>query len=157
MGKGTFLLSLILFFWPAALLSAQIEATNIEYSLYKKERLEWTFKAEYFSKKRPDLFYGEKVFITNPYKGLKIKGEKAFYYQKEDKFVIKGRVRLFTKEKGELFTSELVFFPRKNLVIGPREVILRQKGVVMKGRGFIYRLDSHELKLKSKTKAIFSM
>ncbi len=157
MEKNVFFLLLVAFFLPAFLFAAQIEATNIEYSLYKKERLEWTFRAKYFSQENPEFFYGESVLITNPYKGLKIKGDRAFYYKKEDKFVIKGRVKLFTRKKGELFTSELIFFPKKNLVIGYRKVILKQKGAILKGRGFVYRLDRHELKLKSRTKAIFSM
>ena len=158
MGKSTLLLSLMLLLvFPVFLFSAQIEATDIEYTLYKGKRLEWTFKARYFSKERGDLFFGKDVVITNPYKGLKIKGNQAFYYQREDKFVIKGRVRLFTRNRGELFTSELVFFPGRNLVVGDREVILKQKDLVMRGRGFIYRLDRQELKLKGKTRAIFSM
>ena len=156
MGKSTLLLSLMLLLvFPVFLFSAQIEATDIEYTLYKGKRLEWKLKAKYFSKENENVFYGRDVLITNPYKGLKISGKQAFYYQREDKFVIEGKVHLYTKNKGELFTSKLVFYPKKDLVLGNKEVILKQKNLIMRGRGFVYYLNKQKLKLKSKTRAVF--
>ena len=151
MGKSAFSFFLI-FLFPLSIFAFEVKANNIQYFFYKNEKLQWIFKAEKFFQKNSYEFFAEKVYITNPLKEFSIEGKKAMYNMQKDEFIIKGNVKLVTKDKGVLFTPKLVFFPNKQLIVGKDEVVLKRENIVIHGRGFFYDVKKGKFTITSQTR-----
>lgn len=147
-----FLLILAFLFRPSLSLSFKIFATDLEYYFYKKEKLIWNFKIKEFIQKDELSFEAKKIYIINKEKNLEIWADNGFYDKKEDKFVLKNNVYLITLEHGEIKTSELTFFPQKNLILTDVEILVKKKDLVVKGRGLFYNINTGNFQIKEKAK-----
>jgi len=131
-------------------LSFKVASQNLEYALYKGEKLVWSFKINNFIQEDNGNFKGEGIYILNKEKGVEIWADKGFYIKNEDKFLLKANVRLVTSEYGEIITDELTFYPKKNLILTDKEVLLIKKGFKIKGIGLIYNIDTGNFKITEK-------
>ncbi len=141
----------------AKTITFKVMAKNIEYSLYKKNRLLWQFKAKIFKEENDNIYEATGIIIINLQKNLKIIADKGIYNKKSGEFLLLGRVHLFTKKFGEVFTAKLLYFPKKGLIITDKEVLVKKKGLIARGKGLIYKLDTGDFKIKEKTKIKFNM
>uniref|UniRef100_A0A7V6CEM4 LPS export ABC transporter periplasmic protein LptC n=1 Tax=Thermodesulfobacterium geofontis TaxID=1295609 RepID=A0A7V6CEM4_9BACT len=130
----------------------QIVSHELEYALYKKNQLIWSFKTKEFFQKETGDFEGKDIYLINKEKGLKIWANKGFYQKWEDKFILQDNVHLVTSEYGEVYTQKLIFYPKKNLIFTDEEVILIKKGLTVKGKGLIYEIETGNFKVEGKAK-----
>ncbi len=106
---------------------------------------------EFLQKENGD-FEGKNIYLINKEKGLEIWANKGFYKKGEDKFVLQDNVYLITSEFGEVYTQEIIFYPKKNLIITDKEVTLVKKGLTIRGKGLIYEIGTGNFKVKEKAK-----
>ena len=132
--------------------SFEVISHNLEYFLYKKEKLLWSFKIKEFIQKDEFSFEGKEVYVTSKNKGLKIKAKRAFYNKKEDKFIFKNNVYLITPKHEEIETQELIFFPKKDLIITDKDVMVKKEDLIIKGKGLIYNTETENFQVKEKAK-----
>ena len=132
--------------------SFKIISHNLEYALYKKNKLIWSFKIKKFIQKENGNFEGKTIYIINKEKGLEIWADKGFYNKKEDKFLLQSNVHLITSKYGEVYTEELIFFPKKDLILTDKEVLVIKKDLKVKGKGLIYDVNTGNFRVKEKAK-----
>jgi len=150
----TILFSIIFFnfFIFSLSFSFKIISHNLEYALYKKNKLIWSFKIKKFIQKENDNFEGKTIYIINKEKGLEIWADKGFYNKREDKFLLQSNVHLITSKYGEVYTEELIFFPKKDLILTDKEVLVIKKDLKVKGKGLIYDVNTGNFRVKEKAK-----
>ncbi|RLG13150.1 LPS export ABC transporter periplasmic protein LptC [Candidatus Pacearchaeota archaeon] len=135
----------------------EIIAYNLKYTLFKNNKLSWHLKAKKFVQKGKNYFEAESLFIFNPLKDVKIYGKRGIYNKMQNKFIIRGKVILKTSNKGEIYTEELIFYADRNLIVSNREVTVKKKDCIIKGKGFVYDLNTENFKLKEKAWARFKL
>ncbi len=135
----------------------KVIAQDIEYAFYKKEKLVWKFKTSVFKERSDNVCEAIKIIIINLQKDLKIIADKGFYNKKEDKFLLIGKVHLFTQKFGEVFTDKLIYFPKQGLIITDKKVLVKKKGLIAKGKGLIYKIDTGDFQIKEKPRIKFSL
>ena len=150
----TILFSIIFFnfFIFSLSFSFKIISHNLEYVLYKKNKLIWSFKIKKFIQKENGNFEGKTIYIINKEKGLEIWADKGFYNKREDKFLLQSNVHLITSKYGEVYTEELIFFPKKDLILTNKEVLVIKKDLKVKGKGLIYDVNTGNFRVKEKAK-----
>ncbi|MCX8042054.1 MAG: LPS export ABC transporter periplasmic protein LptC [Thermodesulfobacteriaceae bacterium] len=138
----------------------KIKGENLEYNFFKISKNKifalWKLRAKELIQKEDFLIEVTEFNLVNEEKNLQIKGLKGFYFPKEKKFVFKNKVELKTSQYGEAFTEELIFYPEQNLIISEGEVILRKRGVLIRGKGLVYEVDTGNFQIKEKTRAQFT-
>ncbi len=128
----------------------QVIIEKVEYSVYKRENLEWKLKAkEIWQNIKGDL-WGREILLINVKKGVRIKGKEGFYFARRNEFLLRKGVILKTQDNRTVSTEELKFFPDRGIVVSNKKVIVKEKRMVMKGRGFIYFVDTGDLRIKEK-------
>uniref|UniRef100_A0A7V4N2U2 LPS export ABC transporter periplasmic protein LptC n=1 Tax=Thermodesulfobacterium geofontis TaxID=1295609 RepID=A0A7V4N2U2_9BACT len=132
--------------------SFQIVSHEFEYALYKKNQLIWSFKIKNFFQKETGDFEGKNIYLINKEKGLEIWANKGFYQKEENKFILQENVHLVTSSYGEVYTQKLIFYPKKNLIFTDEEVILIKKGLIIRGKGLIYEIETGNFKVERKAK-----
>ena len=83
---------------------------------------------------------------------MEIWADKGFYNKKEDRFLLQSNVHLITSKYGEVYTEELIFFPKKDLILTDKEVLVIKKGFRVKGKGLIYDVNTGNFQVKEKAK-----
>lgn len=149
--KLLFSIVIILFLYPLSF-SFQIISHELEYAFYKKNQLVWSFRMKEFIQKETGDFEGKNIYLINKEKGLEIWANKGFYKKEEDKFILQDNVHLLTSEYGEVYTQEIIFYPRKNLIFTDKEIIVVKKGLTIRGKGLIYEIGTGNFKVKEKAK-----
>lgn len=133
----------------------EIRATHLTYQRYLGETLSWKLKTEEFLKKGEDYFEAKNIYLENIPKGIKISAERGRYLLREDKFILTGRVRLYTEKEGEVYTEELYFFPKRDLIEAPGEVLIKKGSIEVKGEGLTYQVSLGDFKLHKRARAQF--
>ncbi|AIH03912.1 MAG: Uncharacterized protein XD42_0022 [Thermodesulfobacterium sp. 37_54] len=142
MGRGVAILSILVLFLVSPSLSKDFRmvAKDLEYSFYSKEGLLWKLKASFFKRDKEGTFWAEGLTLISPSKGINVSSQRGYYYPKEDKMVFQGNVKLVTENYGEVYTEELIFFPKKNYLFTEKEVLVKQKGMLIRGKGMTYHI-----------------
>ncbi len=140
-----------------ALAPLEIKISSLRYQRYEGQVLAWKIYSQEFQQKNNEIFEAKGVYLENLTKGLRIWAKEAVYYKSEDKFVLKGEVRLLTEREGEVFTEELIFYRKKDLLTAPGKVILKKEGVFVSGEGLIYSLSEGNLQLQKRAKDQFKL
>ncbi|PMP61849.1 MAG: hypothetical protein C0197_05275, partial [Caldimicrobium thiodismutans] len=102
--KGIFIL-ITLFLSPWAL-SQETKIRGVNYQKYESEKLIWKLVSDTYEQK-DDTFIAQNVYLENLPKGLRIYAKEALYLKREEKFILKGKVKLITEKEGEIYTEEL--------------------------------------------------
>ncbi|QER41986.1 LPS export ABC transporter periplasmic protein LptC [Thermodesulfobacterium sp. TA1] len=134
-----------------------IVAKDLEYSFYGKEGFLWKLKASFFKRDKEGSFLAEGLNVVSPTKGINISSKRGYYYPKEDKMVFQGNVKLITNDHGEVYTEELIFFPKKNYLFTEREVLVKKKGMMVKGQGMTYQIDQGNFKVQGRAQFQMSL
>jgi len=150
---GLLLISLI-FFLSESSFSKEVKIKGLIYQRYEGETLVWKLYSDYFEE-RDEEFKATKVYLENLPKGLKIFADFASYSKRENKFYLKGRVKILTENQGEIYTEELYYFPKSSLLQAPGEVTIIKNSIHLSGRELIYDLAKEELKLQKRAQARF--
>jgi len=150
--KGIFIL-IILFLSPWAL-SQETKIRGVNYQKYEGEKLIWKLIADTYEQK-DDTFFAQNVYLENLPKGLRIYAKEALYLKKEEKFILKGEVKLITETEGEIYTKELIFYPKKDLLLAPGEVTIIKGDLKLVGTGLTFDVAKGDLKLQKRSKAQF--
>jgi len=135
----------------------QVKAFDVVYYLYKGEKLEWYFKAKEFIEVSPNYFMAKLVHIVNDPKHIIIKGKEATYDRLKDEFIIVGNATFIAPKVGTILTQELIFYPSKSLVTTDKEVEVRKKGMLIKGKGMTYYINTGEFRLKQRANIKFEL
>ena len=128
------------------------EFKNLHYVIYEKGRIKWDIWA-----REASVYKGNRVLMTQikvcsePQKGFCISAQKARYNPKEGSFVFEGDVILKTPKKGELRTSRLAYLPQRETLESQERVTIDKKGLIVKGKGFVYDLRSGIMKVLHQT------
>ncbi len=146
----------IILFIPFKTLADEVRIIGVIYQFYEGERLIWKMKAQEFIKDE-EKFLGKKLYLENLSKGLKIVADEGIYWVKEEKFVFKGMVQVFTEREGDIFTDLLFFYPKKDLLLAPNSVLVKKGNIEIVGEDLSYDLSKEEFKLKSRSKAQFKL
>lgn len=155
---GLLLIPLIVFLLNHAGFSQEIReirATSLVYQRYRGESLEWKLHAKELWKKGDEIFKAQGLYLENLPKGLKIFAEEGVYQGREDKFILRGKVRLFVEKEGEVFAEELFFYPKRDLIEIPGAVQIRKGDLEIRGEGLTYQINQGELKVHRRAKAQF--
>jgi len=128
---------------------------DLEYVYYQKDRPEWRVQAKKADRYPDRIEMTELQVFSLQKKGLSIKAHEGTYVRKKNFFLFRKNVVLKTPEKGELFTEVLYYFPRKHLLTNQAPVVLRDKGLIIKGIGFEYQISTGKLKVKQKSQVEF--
>lgn len=147
---------IIIFFLLTEAFSQDVKIKGVNYQRYEGEKLVWKLLSDSYEQKG-DTFFAEKVYLENLPKGLKIYANEAFYLKKEDKFILKGKVKIITEKEGEIYTEELIFYPKKDLLLAQGEVSIVKENLKLSGSGLTYDLTKGDLKLQKRAKAQFKL
>lgn len=128
----------------------KVVSENLEYAFYKEETLNWKLKASFFTQTSDGSFEAENIKLISPLKGITLSSKKANYIKPEEKIIFKKEVVLVTSEFGEVYTDELVYFPQKNLILSNSEVLVKKKGLEVRGKGLVYQIDSGNFEVKGR-------
>ncbi len=133
-------------------LAPDIQIMRLFYTVYGREGLLWKVKAA-----RADIYKNKEILFQNVYafsgrKGVSIKAEEGVYYLRPKKFIFKGHVCLKTKKYGSLWTERLVYLPDQHILETRAAVLIRHQGLIMKGKGFVYDLETGTFKILHKTR-----
>lgn len=144
---------IILFLFSEAF-SQEVKIKGVNYQRYEGERLVWKLLSDSYEQKG-DTFIAKKVYLENLPKGLRIYADEAFYLKAEEKFILKGNVKILTEKEGEIYTEELIFYPKRNLLLAQGEVTIVKENLKLSGSGLTYDLAKGDLKLQKRAKAQF--
>lgn len=137
--------------------SEEVKITGLTYQRYEGETLVWKLISQAFSKEGEERFLAQKVYLENLPKGIKIFADSALYLTKEEKFLLKGKVKLITEKEGEVYTEELIFYPKKNFLQAPGQVVIKKDKFEVSGEGLSYDVSQGDFKLHKKAKAQFKL
>ncbi|NPA40209.1 MAG: LPS export ABC transporter periplasmic protein LptC [Thermodesulfobacteria bacterium] len=132
-------------------------AKDFQYFLYDESKLIWVFKAKVFFQKNQFTFEGKDVIIESPEKNILISGKTATFDERRNIFKVFGNATFVTPSVGKILTSELTFYPDQGIVETEKEVVVKKKGMVIKGEGMTYYVKTGEFKLKKKAKIKFEL
>ncbi|OAQ19903.1 LPS export ABC transporter periplasmic protein LptC [Thermosulfurimonas dismutans] len=128
---------------------------DLEYVYFRKGRPEWKVQAKEANR------YPDRIEMTSPQifslqkEGLFIKARQGIYERQKDFFVFRKKVVLKTPEKGMLFTEVLYYFPRKHILTNQAPVVLKDRGLIIKGIGFEYQVSTGKLRVKQRSQVEF--
>ncbi len=155
MGKiSTGIFIILVFFLCSIALSQDIKINGVNYQRYVGETLVWRLLSDSYEQ-RGDTFYAKRVYLENLPKGLKIYANEATYLKAEEKFILKGNVKIITEKEGEIYTEELIFYPKRDLLLAQGEVTIVKENLKLSGSGLTYDLAKGDLKLEKRAKAQF--
>ena len=128
---------------------------DLEYVFWRAGKSRWALKAEKAVHYR-DRLEMEKPFVRSLEKsGLTLTAQKGSYRFKENLFCFRKRVVLQTPDKGTLYTDLLYYWPAQRRLTGDRPLILKDRGLVIRGVGFEYDLETGKLRIKKKSRVEF--
>lgn len=134
----------------------KIVSEDFEYSLYNGETLSWKLKASFFIQTSDGSFEAENVKIVNPSKGITLTSKRATYLNNEEKLIFREKVLLVTSEFGEVYTDELIYFPKKNLILSNSDVLVKKRDLQVKGKGLVYQIDTQNFEVKGRAQVKIS-
>lgn len=137
--------------------SQDVKIRGLTYQRYEGETLVWKLISQEFYKEGEERFLAQRVYLENIPKGIKIFADSAQYQVKEEKFLLRGRVRLITEKEGEVYTEELIFFPKKDFLEAPGRVLIRKDRFEITGEGLSYDVSQGDFKLHKKARAQFHL
>lgn len=146
----------IAFFFSSKALSQEIRIKGVNYQKYEGEKLIWKLISDTFEQ-RGETFFAERVYLENLPKGLKIYAKEALYLKREEKFILRGDVKIITEKEGEIYTDELIFYPKRDLLLAPGEVTIIKGNLRLSGKGLTYDLARGDLKLQKRARAQFKL
>jgi LPS export ABC transporter protein LptC len=160
MGRNFKIFLLILIFLPVFEISGftldlsnfkpQVKIEDVEYVIFKDGKLEWKLKAKKIWKNNKGDLWGEDLNFINTKKNIEIESGEGFYLAKKKEFILIKNVILKTSDNKTILTQELKFYPEKGIIISNKEVEVQEKRMIVKGEGFVYFVDSGDLKIKKK-------
>lgn len=136
--------------------SFKVISEHLEYSLYYGESLSWKLKASLFIQTLDGSFEAEDIKIINPSKGITLISKKAVYLSNEEKLIFKDKVLLITSEFGEVYTDELIYFPKKNLILSNSDVLVKKRDFQVRGKGLVYQIDTQNFEVKGRAQVRIS-
>ncbi|MFN3406285.1 MAG: LPS export ABC transporter periplasmic protein LptC [Caldimicrobium sp.] len=154
--KGIFI-NLFLFSLVFAEILSQVTITSLRYQRYEGSNIVWKLVAEEFLQKGDAYFEAKGVYIENLPKGLKIRAKEAEYIKKEEKFLLKGTVSVYVEKEGEIFTEELMYYPKRDFLFAPGRVLIKKGGMEISGEGLSYHLSEGKFQLQKKATAQFKL
>lgn len=131
----------------------EVRANSIIYQRYQGETLQWKLEARELLKKEETFFHIKGLYLENLSKGLRIFADEGIYSGQEDRFILRGKVKLYAEREGEVYTEELFFYPKKDLIEIPGKVQVRKGDLEIKGEGLTYNINQGELKIHRRAKA----
>lgn len=134
----------------------KVIAENFNYFLYNEETLSWKLKASLFIQTSDDSFEAENIEIVNPLRGITLTSKKATYLRNEEKIIFKEKVLLVTSEFGEVYTDELIYFPKKNLILSNSDVLVKKRDLQIRGKGLVYQIDTQNFEVKGRAQVKMS-
>lgn len=134
----------------------KVIAENFNYFLYNEETLSWKLKASLFIQTSDDSFAAENIEIVNPLRGITLTSKKATYLRNEEKIIFKEKVLLVTSEFGEVYTDELIYFPKKNLILSNSDVLVKKRDLQIRGKGLVYQIDTQNFEVKGRAQVKMS-
>lgn len=135
----------------------EIKMSSLIYQRYEGTNLVWKLSSQEFWQKKNELFEAKGVYLENLTKGIKIWANKVVYIKGEDKFILQGKVHLITEKEGEVFTEELIFYPKKDLLSAPGKVLIKKEGIQVSGEGLTYSIGEGNFQLQKRAKAQFKL
>ncbi|MFN4131562.1 MAG: LPS export ABC transporter periplasmic protein LptC [Caldimicrobium sp.] len=135
----------------------EIKISSLTYQRYEGSNLVWKLFSENFWQKNKETFEAKGIYLENLPKGLRIWAKEAIYLKGEEKFILRGKVRLITEKEGEVFTEELIFYPKKNLLFAPGQVLIKKEGIQVSGEGLTYSVGEGSFQLHKRAKAQFKL
>ncbi|MFN3505071.1 MAG: LPS export ABC transporter periplasmic protein LptC [Caldimicrobium sp.] len=154
--KGIFI-NLFLISVAFAEISSEVRISSLRYQRYEGSNIIWKLTADEFLQKGEAYFEAKGVYIENLPKGIKMRAKEAEYIKKEDKFILKGSVQVYVENEGEIFTEELIFYPKKDYLSAPGRVLIKKRGVEMSGEGLTYHLSEGKFQLQRRATAQFKL
>lgn len=129
---------------------------ELEYVYFRKGSPQWKVLAKeaYLYPDRIEMFSPRILSLGQ--KGLSIEARKGSYERSKQRFVFRKKVVLKTPNRGVLFTEVLYYFPQKNLLTSEAPVVLKDRGLIIKGKGFEYEVSKGKLRIKEKSRVEFS-
>lgn len=110
--NGIFI-NLFLFLSLFAFEISEVKMIGLKYQRFEGPNLIWKLSSQEFIQRSEETFEAKGVYIENIIRGIKIWANAAQYLKKEGKFILRGKVRLFTEREGEVITEELFFLSQK--------------------------------------------
>lgn len=133
----------------------EVRASDVVYQRYLGETLQWKLRAKELVKKGEDFFQVKELYLENLPRGLKIFADEGVYSGAEDKFVLKGKVRLIAEREGEVYAEELFFYPKRDLIEIPGSVRVKKGDLEIRGEGLTYQISQGELRVHRRAQAQF--
>ena len=128
------------------------EFKRLHYVIYEKGCLKWDIFAE-----TARIYKGQVIHLTGlkvcsaPKKGFCITSRQGRYDPRRGTFFFRGNVTLRSLKQGSLKTSELSYLPKEDKLETSAPVIIDKEGLIIRGEGFVYDLDSGVMKVLKKT------
>ncbi len=128
---------------------------NLEYVLWREGRSRWALKAERAVHYRDRLEMEKPVVRSLEKPGLRLTAREGSYRFEEKLFCFRREVVLQTPDKGTLYTDLLYYRPAEKKLTGDRPLLLRDRGLVIRGVGFEYDLETGKLRIKGQSRVEF--
>ncbi|MBX6423126.1 LPS export ABC transporter periplasmic protein LptC [Thermosulfurimonas sp. F29] len=128
---------------------------DLEYVFWRAGRPRWWLRAEEALRFRDRLEMKRPFVRSLERTGLELTALRGVYRFARRLFFFQGKVVLRTPDRGTLYTDRLYYWPEKKLLSGNRPLVLRNGGLVIRGKGFEYDLVSGKLRIKESTRVEF--
>ncbi len=128
---------------------------NLEYVFFQEGKPRWRVKARLARRYLNRIEMEEPVIVSLEERGLSIRAGFGVYEPSRERFTFRRSVILQTPQKGTLFTEILYYLPRKKLLFNQAPVLVKDKGLVIRGRSFEYHTDTGKMKVRGQTRVEF--
>ncbi|QJA06934.1 LPS export ABC transporter periplasmic protein LptC [Thermosulfurimonas marina] len=128
---------------------------NLEYVFYEEGRPRWRIEAEKAVRTAGRIEMHHPRVISLQKKGLSVKARRGVYEEALGRLVFEREVVLATPDRGTLYTERLSYLPRRGLLKSRAPVLLKDRGLTIRGRGFEYRLEDGFLRIEKGSRVEF--
>ncbi len=151
------ILLLIILVSPALSKVMSLKVQDFTYRRYEGSELVLKLKSAYFEKREDESFSAKDLELFSPKRGIAIKAKHGFYNKNKDLFHFQGNVELKTDKHGDIYTEELFYDIKEEVLRAPARVIIKKDKISAEGSDLYYNLKSGEFRLKGSVRAKFSL
>jgi len=133
----------------------QEDFQDLEYVFYENGQARWRLRAQEAERLPGRIVMRHPQVISLQKKGLAVRACRGVYEESLGRLIFEKKVVLSTPDRGTLYTERLYYLPRQGLLQSESPVVVKDRGLIIRGEGFEYRLEDGLLRIEKGSRVEF--